>query len=103
MSERLVVPLGLDPERVRLPDGTAADPDAEANRCRLELEADGGVGRQVLGLGLNAGSCRGRPGRNCPLAGCICIRGCWWSRTRPPWAAATSAEAGHQSTAWDLI
>jgi len=53
MMARLVVPLGLDPERVRLPDGSAADPDAEANRYRCELEAAGGVGLQVLGLGLN--------------------------------------------------
>ncbi|MFZ0408672.1 MAG: glucosamine-6-phosphate deaminase [Cyanobium sp.] len=53
MAERLVLPLGLDPERVRLPDGAAADPDGEADRYRLELEAAGGVGLQVLGLGLN--------------------------------------------------
>ena len=53
MTERLVLPLGLDPERVRLPDGTAPDSDAEASRYRRELEAAGGVGLQVLGLGLN--------------------------------------------------
>ena len=72
MTERLVLPLGLDPERVRLPDGTAADPDAEADRYRLELEAAGGVGLQVLGLGLN-----GHVGFNEPPCGadvrCRCI------------------------------
>lgn len=53
MTARLVLPLGLDPERVRLPDGSAADPDAEANRYQEELQAAGGLGLQLLGLGLN--------------------------------------------------
>ena len=53
MTSRLVLPLGLDPERVHLPVGSAPDPDAEASRYGLELEAAGGVGLQVLGLGLN--------------------------------------------------
>ena len=53
MREQLVMPLGLDPERVRLPDGQAGDPDAEARRYAEELEAAGGIGLQLLGLGLN--------------------------------------------------
>ncbi len=53
MQEQLVRPLGLDPERVRLPDGLAADPDAEARRYGEELAAAGGIGLQLLGLGLN--------------------------------------------------
>ncbi len=53
MRERLIRPLGLDPERVRLPAGLAADPDAEARRYADELAAAGGIGLQLLGLGLN--------------------------------------------------
>lgn len=53
MRERLVRPLGLDPERVRLPDGLAADPDAESRRYGEDLAAAGGIGLQLLGLGLN--------------------------------------------------
>ncbi len=53
MARRLVVPLGLDPGAVRLPRGAAADPAAEALRYRAELDAAGGLGLQMLGLGLN--------------------------------------------------
>lgn len=53
MRERLALPLGLDPERVRLPDGLAADPNAEAVSYADELAAAGGIGLQLLGLGLN--------------------------------------------------
>lgn len=53
MREQLVMPLGLDPERVRLPDGRAADPAAEARRYAEQLQAAGGIGLQLLGLGLN--------------------------------------------------
>ena len=72
MHEQLVRPLGLDPERVRLPDGTAPDPTAEAQRYADELAAAGGIGLQVLGLGLN-----GHVGFNEPpcdaTAACRCI------------------------------
>lgn len=72
MEERLVRPLGLDPERVRLPRGDAADPEAEAGRYGAELAAAGGIGLQVLGLGLN-----GHVGFNEPPCGaevgCRCI------------------------------
>ena len=53
MLEQLVRPLGLDPERVRLPDGLAVDPEAEARRYGDDLTAAGGIGLQLLGLGLN--------------------------------------------------
>lgn len=73
MEERLVRPLGLDPERVRLPRGDAGDPEAEARRYGEELAAAGGIGLQVLGLGLN-----GHVGFNEPPcsadAGCRCVR-----------------------------
>jgi glucosamine-6-phosphate deaminase len=53
MDGRLVRPLGLDPARVRLPDGLAPDPAAEARLYGRELAAAGGIGLQLLGLGLN--------------------------------------------------
>lgn len=53
MAQQLVRPLGLDPKQVRLPDGLAADPAAEARRYGAELAAAGGIGLQLLGLGLN--------------------------------------------------
>nr|WP_254957730.1 MULTISPECIES: glucosamine-6-phosphate deaminase [unclassified Cyanobium] len=53
MARQLVAPLGLDPERVRLPDGQAADPEAEARRYGAAVGAAGGIGLQLLGLGLN--------------------------------------------------
>ena len=53
MANRLTAPLGLDPERVHLPDGRAADPHAAAECYRAQLAAAGGIGLQLLGLGLN--------------------------------------------------
>lgn len=53
MAARLVDPLDLEPAAVHLPDGLAADPEAEAARYRQALEAAGGIGLQLLGLGLN--------------------------------------------------
>ena len=53
MGQHLVGPLGLDPARVCLPDGLAADPAAEARRYGRALAEAGGIGLQLLGLGLN--------------------------------------------------
>jgi glucosamine-6-phosphate deaminase len=53
MARQLVAPLGLAPGRVRLPDGQAADPEAEARRYGAAVAAAGGIGLQLLGLGLN--------------------------------------------------
>jgi glucosamine-6-phosphate deaminase len=53
MRSHLTLPLGLDPARVRLPDGLAPDPAAEAERYGAELRAAGGIGLQLLGLGVN--------------------------------------------------
>lgn len=53
MTSRLTTPLGLDPERVHLPDGQAADPHAASECYAAELSATGGIGLQLLGLGLN--------------------------------------------------
>lgn len=72
MEQALVRPLGLDPEQVRLPRGDAADPLQEARRYGAELEAAGGLGLQLLGLGLN-----GHVGFNEPpcsrAEGCRCV------------------------------
>ncbi|QPN55953.1 glucosamine-6-phosphate deaminase [Synechococcus sp. CBW1107] len=53
MTRRLSGPLGLDPARVQLPDGLAADPAAEALRYAEAVQAAGGIGLQLLGLGSN--------------------------------------------------
>jgi glucosamine-6-phosphate deaminase len=53
MARQLVLPLGLDPSQVRLPDGHADDPHREASRYGAELAAAGGLDLQLLGLGLN--------------------------------------------------
>jgi len=53
MADRLTTPLGLDPEQVHLPDGQATDPHAAAECYAAQLAATGGIGLQLLGLGLN--------------------------------------------------
>lgn len=53
MDRQLAAPLGLEPGRVRLPDGLAADPAAEARRYAEAVGAAGGIGLQLLGLGSN--------------------------------------------------
>lgn len=53
MVRQLVEPLGLARERVQLPDGQAADAEAEARRYGAAVAAAGGIGLQLLGLGLN--------------------------------------------------
>jgi glucosamine-6-phosphate deaminase len=72
MARHLGGPLGLDPQRLRLPAGDAADPRAEAERYAAEQVAAGGIGLQLLGLGLN-----GHVGFNEPPCGpeapCRCV------------------------------
>ncbi|MCP9775179.1 glucosamine-6-phosphate deaminase [Cyanobium sp. WAJ14-Wanaka] len=53
MVRHLREPLGLDPRQVRLPNGGASSAGLEAQRYADELAAAGGVGLQLLGLGLN--------------------------------------------------
>ena len=85
MRAGLCEPLGLAPDRVRLPDGRAADPAAEAQRYGAALRQAGGVGLQLLGLGLN-----GHVGFNEPPCGpdsrCRCVPLC--ASTRQANAAA---------------
>jgi glucosamine-6-phosphate deaminase len=72
MGKRLTGPLGLDPASVHLPDGLAADPQAEACRYGEAVATAGGIGLQLLGLGLN-----GHVGFNEPPSGwdlpCRCL------------------------------
>lgn len=53
MTGALAVPLALPPGCLQLPDGLAADPQLEADRYAGALRRAGGLGLQVLGLGLN--------------------------------------------------
>lgn len=53
MHSHLTEPLGLDPASVHLPDGLAPDPLAEAGRYSSAIRAAGGIGLQLLGLGVN--------------------------------------------------
>ena len=72
MAVALATPLGLSPGRLQLPDGLAADADAEARRYAAAVAAAGGIGLQLLGLGSN-----GHVGFNeppCPRqAPCRCL------------------------------
>lgn len=73
MNESLALPLGLDPAQVLVPEGRAADPQREAERYAASLAEAGGLGLQLLGLGLN-----GHVGFNEPPCGaeapCRCVR-----------------------------
>ncbi|MCP9771281.1 glucosamine-6-phosphate deaminase [Synechococcus sp. Tobar12-5m-g] len=53
MRRQLGDPLGLDPGRLQLPRGLAADPDYEALRYGEAIGAAGGIDLQLLGLGEN--------------------------------------------------
>lgn len=53
MHRNLSEPLGIDADRVLLPDGLAKDPEEEARRYSEALHRAGGIGLQILGLGLN--------------------------------------------------
>ncbi len=72
MALALAEPLGLPPGRLQLPDGRAPDPQQEARRYAAAVAAAGGIGLQLLGLGVN-----GHVGFNeppCPAdAPCRCL------------------------------
>jgi glucosamine-6-phosphate deaminase len=72
MDRLLVRPLGLDPERVRLPRGDAADPDGAAHRYAADLARHGGIGVQLLGLGLNGHVAFNEPPSG-PATRCRCV------------------------------
>ena len=49
----VVEPLGMDPARVRVPDGRAADVEAAAEEYDAAIAAAGGIDVQILGIGAN--------------------------------------------------
>jgi glucosamine-6-phosphate deaminase len=53
MRTELFDHVNLDPARTHLPRGDAPDPEAEAARYEAAMEAAGGVGLQLLGIGRN--------------------------------------------------
>ncbi|MFI2370843.1 glucosamine-6-phosphate deaminase [Streptomyces sp. NPDC018833] len=53
IRRELVDHIDLDPARLHLPSGTAADPAAEARRFEHCLTEAGPVGLQILGIGVN--------------------------------------------------
>jgi glucosamine-6-phosphate deaminase len=53
LDEVFITPAGFSPDRVLRFDSTAADPAREAARVEAALEAEGGIGLLVLGLGPN--------------------------------------------------
>ncbi|MGY1807943.1 glucosamine-6-phosphate deaminase [Blastococcus sp. SYSU D00669] len=53
LRRTVVGPLGLDPGKVHVPDGRAADLDAAARRYEEAIAAAGGVDVQILGIGAN--------------------------------------------------
>lgn len=72
MQHQLAGPLKLSPDQLRVPNGAAADPEQEAMAYGQALQAAGGVGLQLLGLGAN-----GHVGFNEPPCGadviCRCV------------------------------
>ena len=53
MQQHLFGKVNVDPSRVNLPDGDAADPVAEAAAYEAKIQDSGGIELQVLGIGLN--------------------------------------------------
>lgn len=51
VDREVTVPLGLDPERVRVPDGSGTDIETAGERYEAALIAHGGVDLQLLGIG----------------------------------------------------
>jgi len=49
----VVVPLGMDPSKVRVPDGRAADVEAAVVDYEQAIAAAGGIDVQILGIGAN--------------------------------------------------
>ncbi|WP_062467020.1 glucosamine-6-phosphate deaminase [Demequina maris] len=51
VDREVTAPLGLDPARVHVPDGSAAGIETAGERYEAALEAHGGVDLQLLGIG----------------------------------------------------
>lgn len=53
IAREVTGPLGLDPSRVHVPEGAAADPTEAAARYEAAIAGAGGVDLQILGIGAN--------------------------------------------------
>lgn len=53
MEEHLFSRVNLDPARIHVPNGSAADPDEECARYERAIDAAGGIELQLLGIGTN--------------------------------------------------
>ncbi|MCU1407633.1 MAG: Glucosamine-6-phosphate deaminase [Glaciihabitans sp.] len=53
IDREVVVPLGMDPSKVRVPDGRAADIAAACADYEAAISAAGGIDIQILGIGSN--------------------------------------------------
>jgi len=53
MNKHLFDKINIDKKNTNVPDGTAADPDAEGRRYDALIESLGGIDLQVLGIGRN--------------------------------------------------
>lgn len=53
VRREVIEPLGMRPELVRVPNGTAAAPEAEAVDYERRIRAAGGIDIQILGIGSN--------------------------------------------------
>nr|WP_231703607.1 glucosamine-6-phosphate deaminase [Arthrobacter sp. zg-Y179] len=62
IEREVVRPLGLDPDRVAVPDGGAEDPAQAAEAFERRLEQSGGVDLQLLGIGHNGHLAFNEPG-----------------------------------------
>ena len=62
LRREIVVPLGLDPHRVHVPDPHAGDLDGAGARYEQRIAAAGGVDLQILGIGRNGHLAFNEPG-----------------------------------------
>ncbi len=62
LDTELAGPLAIPPGRIHTLDGTTPDPDAECRRFEQQLAELGGVGLQLLGIGVNGHVAFNEPG-----------------------------------------
>ncbi|MFN3867360.1 MAG: glucosamine-6-phosphate deaminase, partial [Demequina sp.] len=62
VAREVTRPLGLDPARVRVPDGATAGIATAGDRYEAALEANGGVDLQLLGIGATGHLAFNEPG-----------------------------------------
>ena len=66
MREKLFNHININPVNAHLPNGEAADPRAECAEYEAKIAATGGIGLQLLGLGLNGHIGFNEPGTTFP-------------------------------------